>query len=406
MKNKKLRTRILAVMLVLVMLISVGYAALTTTLQVVGNATIKKNTWSIYFDNVVINPANSVASVVTNPTTSGTTTTVLNWEVNMDTPGQVYEFNVDMVNAGSIDAMIGSLSNTALTTNQAKYLDYIVKYENGAAVEAKDKLAAGERKTITVRLAFKTDINPSDLPQQGETGITLTFNIPDYKQADNTAVEKQTAIQYTVTFYDEDGTTVLGTSTVNKGTAASFSGETPTKAADASYTYEFDNWYTTNDGTGVVDNLSNVIANRSVYAKYTATEIPSSAPEIGSTVNYSTTLNNVTLDNWKVFYNENGYTYLIYGDYLRKSAVPAFTGKQTSDTYGVCTNTNRADLINGLSNKESYDSLLTGTLTVNGETKQIAETRTANVWAMGAPTLELWVNSWNTSYPSDTLYAR
>ena len=25
---------------------------------------------------------------------------------------------------------------------------------------------------------------------------------------------------------------------------------------------------------------------------------------------------------------------------------------------------------------------------------------------MGAPTLELWVNSWNTSYPSDTLYAR
>lgn len=43
-------------------------------------------------------------------------------------------------------------------------------------------------------------------------------------------------------------------------------------------------------------------------------------------------------------------------------------------------------------------------LDINGETKQINETRTANVWAMGAPTLELWVNSWNTSYPSDTLY--
>ena len=152
MRNKKLRTRILAIMLVLVMLISVGYAALTTTLQVVGNASIKKNTWSIYFDNVVINPANSVASVVTNPTTSGTTTTVLNWEVNMNTPGQVYEFNVDMVNTGSIDAMIGSLTNTELTTNQAKYLDYTIKYENGALVEAKDKLAAGETKTITVRL--------------------------------------------------------------------------------------------------------------------------------------------------------------------------------------------------------------------------------------------------------------
>ena len=34
------------------------------------------------------------------------------------------------------------------------------------------------------------------------------------------------------------------------------------------YTYTFDNWYTTNDETGVVDDLSNVIANRNVYARY------------------------------------------------------------------------------------------------------------------------------------------
>ena len=74
--------------------------------------------------------------------------------------------------------------------------------------------------------------------------------------------------KYTVTFYDENGTTVLGTSQVNYGTNATYPNGTPTKAEDNTYTYTFDKWVTTVGGT-TEDDLSNVIANRNVYAKYT-----------------------------------------------------------------------------------------------------------------------------------------
>ena len=79
-----------------------------------------------------------------------------------------------------------------------------------------------------------------------------------------------TVNQYTVTFYDENGETVLDTQTVDYGTAATYGGATPSKAATAQYTYAFAGWYTAKEG-GSVDELSNVTANRSVYARYNST---------------------------------------------------------------------------------------------------------------------------------------
>ena len=71
--------------------------------------------------------------------------------------------------------------------------------------------------------------------------------------------------QYTVTFYDEDETTVLGTSTVPYGTAATAPAN-PSKADDGTNTYVFNGW----SGT-----FSNVIANKSVHATYASTALES-----------------------------------------------------------------------------------------------------------------------------------
>ena len=72
--------------------------------------------------------------------------------------------------------------------------------------------------------------------------------------------------EYTVTFYDEDGVTVLGTSTVDYGTNASYTGEEPTKAATEEYTYAFAGW-------NAPEKLNNVTENRNVKATYSKTAI-------------------------------------------------------------------------------------------------------------------------------------
>ena len=316
------RAKLIAVLLVLVMLISVGYAFLSTQLTINGTATVKGNNWNIYFTNVQIKEGSIEAT--TAPTTEGTSTTELNWAVSMDTPGQFYEYNVDVVNGGTIDTMVATATNeivtSTLTADQQKYLDYSIKYVNGADVEQYDKLAAGETKTITVKLVFKDDIEAADLPSTDQTGIELSYTA-NYVQADDNAQTK------------------------------------------------------------VTKNL-----------------------EIGDTVNYTTSLNGVTLNNWKVFYVDGDYTYLIYGDYLQNSAisddVKTTHNLSTNKTYCVYANNSRADLINAMTTKSNWNSLLTGTL--NGQ--EVNLTQNDNVWAMGAPTLDLWVNSWNASYPSNTLY--
>lgn len=329
-KKKTKKTGLVALLLILVLLISIGYAALSTNLSITGNATIKKQTWSVYFNNVVLSSSNNVASVTTAPTVpeGSKTTTELNWEVSMDTPGQVYEFTVDVVNEGSMDAMIETATDnivgSALTADQKKYLDYTITYLNGAEIEQYDKLAAGETKTIKVRLLFKQDVNASDLPSTDQSGLSLSYTT-NYIQADNRAVTKLTKTPLT----------------------------------------------------------------------------------IGSTVNYSTTLNGVTLNNWKVFYVDGNYTYLILENYLPNAAIDttSMEGLGTKGTYYVYGTKDdtirRTNLLNAMTTKSNWDSLLVGTL--NGTTS-VNETRTENVWAMGSPTIELYVNSWNESYPDNKLY--
>lgn len=69
----------------------------------------------------------------------------------------------------------------------------------------------------------------------------------------------------TITWYDEDGTTVLSTMRYIQGTVEpSFAGETPVKAEDADYTYSFNGWEN-------VTRTDSVIAYR---ATYTATAKP------------------------------------------------------------------------------------------------------------------------------------
>jgi hypothetical protein len=99
----------------------------------------------------------------------------------------------------------------------------------------------------------------------------VQVNFPYTLTGDTALVAHFTPHQYTVIFYDEDGSTVLDTQYVNYGDTAIFAGTTPSKADDQQCTYAWDNkWYTSVAGDEEAD-LTNVTADKDVYAKYGCT---------------------------------------------------------------------------------------------------------------------------------------
>lgn len=166
--------------------VTVGYAALSTTLSITGKGTLSKNSWDIHFENLVI--VDNGASAVTTAPTIDSTKTKVSFNITLSKPGDTYEFTVDAVNKGTIDAMLSGFSATSLTTDQQKYLTYTVTYSDGATISTKDYLKKGTSETIRVRVRFKDDLTATDLPSSAETlNLTATFV---YVQADSTAKER------------------------------------------------------------------------------------------------------------------------------------------------------------------------------------------------------------------------
>ncbi|MBQ6412452.1 MAG: hypothetical protein IJI19_03100, partial [Ruminococcus sp.] len=139
---------------------------------------------------------------------------------------------------------------------------------------------------------------------------------------------------YTVTWYAEDGETVLETDeNVLRGTAVSFDGEEPTKEGNAQYSYTFDGWDPAADT--VTGNMSFIAKFKQITNKYTikfvdedGTELQSSEVEYGTTPVYNGEIPTKAGD--------DQYTYIFNG---WDSELAAVTGDKTyTATYRTTTN--------------------------------------------------------------------
>ena len=184
MKMKKNKTQVyLLLIFSLALLIGIGYAALSATLNINGQTTINKASWDVHMED--INVTSGSVTATTAPTLDASKTTV-NFSVNLTNPGDFYEFTVKEVNKGTIDAMVSTISKTGLTESQAKYLDYTVNYSDGTALAEKQLLKSNQSETLKIRVAFKKDITAADLPT-ADTTLNLSFSL-NYIQADGSAV--------------------------------------------------------------------------------------------------------------------------------------------------------------------------------------------------------------------------
>ena len=144
------RRYLFTVLVILLLAISLGYALLTTNLNIVGTTVVKDNKWDIYFDNVQV----SSGSVTASTPAIDTAKTTVSYSVTLNLPGDYFEFTVDAVNAGTIDGMISAVSNklngTEITT-LPNYLEYSVSYSDGIAIQNNHLLESGKTETYKVK---------------------------------------------------------------------------------------------------------------------------------------------------------------------------------------------------------------------------------------------------------------
>ena len=209
MRQKKKSLWFMIVLLLL--FLGIGYAYLSTTLSINGTTDIDSNTWDVYFDNVNVTSGSvSGEQEIEAPTITSDTT--VEYHVRLKEPGEFYEFTIDVKNDGTIDAMIETITKKVNGgTTIPAYLNYTVTYSDDLEIEDNHLLAAESLETYKVRIEYRTDIDPSDLPSTAQN-LSLSFGV-EYVQSDSSVQ----SVGHIEPLYYTGSTEILTGETVSNG---------------------------------------------------------------------------------------------------------------------------------------------------------------------------------------------
>ena len=195
MDNRKKASLILVILL---LMISVVYATLSSTLNINGTSKIAATSWDIHFENVQATSNSTVTPSVAPSALPENKVVSLTYDVQLADPGDVYEFSVDVVNGGTIDGMIELFTSTikvgdgpeevVSSSTIPSYLSYSVKYNDNSDIQVNRSLNASTSRTIIVHVELKDDITAEELAELDGTTISLKLGM-SYKQKDSTAID-------------------------------------------------------------------------------------------------------------------------------------------------------------------------------------------------------------------------
>lgn len=174
-KRRSINILVLGALVLGAVAITVAFAAIQTTLQIQGTATMNTATWDVKFQNLSAPTLTGAASVGTAPTLASTL--IGTYAVVVTKPGDSITYTFDVTNTGSLDAIIGTYTKAATPTctgvsaTEAAAdaalvcagLTYTLKYTSGGAnVALNDTLAAGQTKNLTLKLSYDGASLPTD----------------------------------------------------------------------------------------------------------------------------------------------------------------------------------------------------------------------------------------------------
>lgn len=163
--NNKTKNIILIVLILLILGMTIGYAALAQVLTINGTANITAS-WDIKISNIaegtLVGATSKTAAVVTGDKLSAT------FDVDLKYPGASATYIVTVQNAGTINAILESITGVD-TANQA------APSELSYSVDARtnDTLNSGTTKDYIVTVKWE---DSNEIPQTKTKSATITLN--------------------------------------------------------------------------------------------------------------------------------------------------------------------------------------------------------------------------------------
>ena len=185
--NRKVLYGLVALALLLsVVGISIGFAAMSQELDINGVAEVAPATWKIKFKDLSAPTITGDAVVTTAPTITSDTH-IGNYDIKLTKPGDSVVYTFKVANEGTIDAELGTYTKAAPTftgtgTTAAADQDivynnfvYTLTYADGTAIQTNDTLLKNTERTLKLTVAY--DENATALPTNPVeiTGMDVTF---------------------------------------------------------------------------------------------------------------------------------------------------------------------------------------------------------------------------------------
>ncbi len=181
---RRLRINNKKMLLILILFISIGFAYLSAALNINGLAIFNPVSWDVYFDNVTYKSVE--ATVNEEPEIVDKTT--INFSVLLETTGSSLILESDIVNNGTIDAMVDSVQVSGFE-DVSSFIEYEITYKDGVPIEQFNLLKSNSTERIKLKVTFKEDITEEDLPTaDGTINASIIIN---YQNATDEAKERE-----------------------------------------------------------------------------------------------------------------------------------------------------------------------------------------------------------------------
>ena len=180
MKKSK-KTNVLAILIVLLLVLAVAYAAFNQTLIISGTATAH-GSWDIHFENASITPEDGNTAVI-GKTEGASVNDKLTVTASLSYPGDKATVSVDIANDGSVDAKLTKflVEGTGFSSNGNVYTNGVIKVTvptMNAEETTGELLTPGTPKKFAFDIEWDSNQTNTQVSQEAE--FTITF---DYKQA-------------------------------------------------------------------------------------------------------------------------------------------------------------------------------------------------------------------------------